>query len=44
MAVATPSADVKTTTKVIYREIFYTFSLPAENLSDKGSYFANKTI
>jgi len=44
MAVATPSADVKTTTKVIYREIFYTFGPLAEILSDRGFHFANKTI
>ena len=44
MAVATPLADVETTAKVIYKEIFCTFGPPAEILSDRGPHFANKTI
>jgi len=44
MAVATPLADAETTGRVIYREIFCTFGLPAEIVSDRGSHFTNKSI
>ena len=44
LAVATSLANAETTTKVIYREIFCTFDLPAEILSNREFHFANKTI
>ena len=42
MAITIPLSHEETITKVIYWEIFYTFGLPAEILSDRRSHFANK--